>query len=274
MYCNEGDSMKTTLLKINNYTYELPNTTHLKASDFNSISHSFIENTSDKLIKKYGNFASDLNFSHDNTVHKVNGRNMLGGVDTKLTCIINFHRNSKSLSNLKDAINRIENDYQRQAQLDWFEDTKSHFKSLLTERMTNRKRPSFYTGALKHKKSRRYVANAAFLVIEQHDILHLYARIGQTEYDFQIDFEEIKVKSGKQIRCDYSVYDATTIGEVDELLDDDIVDSSSAMNSRFKVTSNLEIEFEVNKQINIEDKHIEQELQAVLNSLDFDVDFQ
>ncbi|PAU36858.1 hypothetical protein CKF94_17945 [Vibrio coralliilyticus] len=266
--------MKTTLLEINNYTYELPDTANLKASDFNSISHSFIRNTSDKLIKKYGNFASDLNFSHDDTVHKVNGRNMLGGVDTKLTCIINFHRRSKSLSNLKDAIKRIENDYQRQAQLDWFEDTKSYFKTLLTERMSNRKRPSFYTGALKHKKSRRYVANAAFLVIEQHGSLHLYARIGQTEYDFQIDFEEIEVKSGKQIRCDHSIYDATTIGEVDELLDEDILDSSSTVNSRFKVTSNLEIKFEVNKQHSVREHHIEHELQAMLDSLDFDADFQ
>ncbi|MCC4819340.1 hypothetical protein BCU85_20755 [Vibrio lentus] len=266
--------MNRTLLEINNYTYELPDTANLKASDFNSISHSFIKNTSDKLIKKYGNFASDLNFSHDNTVHKVNGRNMLGGVDTKLTCIINFHRNSKSLSNLKDAINRIENDYQRHTQLNWFEDTKSYFQALLAERMRNRKRPLFYTGALKHKKSRRYVANAAFLVIEQHGMLHLYARIGQTEYDFQIKFEEIEVKSGKQIRCDYSVYDAATIGEVDELLAEDISDLSGAMNSRFKVTSNLEIKFEVNKQLNVKAHYIEQELQAVLASLDFDADFQ
>ncbi|MCZ8498933.1 hypothetical protein O9929_16540 [Vibrio lentus] len=80
---------------------------------------------------------------------------------------------------------------------------------------------------MKHKKSRRYVANAAFLVIEQHGILHLYARIGQTEYDFQIDFEEIEVKSGKQIRCDYSVYAMQQQSVKLMLLDEDIFDSSS-----------------------------------------------
>ncbi|EKH9202487.1 hypothetical protein PAQ91_003825 [Vibrio parahaemolyticus] len=217
--------MLTKTIELNYANYTIPDTSSLRASDFNVISHSIIKNVNERDVLKFGVFASDVNFAHDDSFHVVKGRDMYGGIDTKLACISNFHKNSKSLSRLRDAIDRNQklSVYERESQYQWLKDTQIYFKSLLQERKTQRKQPNYYTGALKHKKTRRFMQNAAFLIIENEDkSLHLFARIGKTEYDFQFSVTEVDVKSGKQLRCDHSVYDASTIGETDDLLLEDI----------------------------------------------------
>lgn len=217
--------MLTKTIELNYANYTIPDTASLRASDFNVITHSIIKNVSERDVLKFGAFASDVNFAHDDSFQVVKGREMRGGIDTKLACISNFHKNSKSLSRLRDAIDRNQklSIYERESQYEWLKHTQRYFKSLLQERKALRKLPTYYTGALKHKKTRRFMANAAFLIIENDDkTLLLFARIGETEYDFQFSVTEVDVKSGKQLRCDHSVYDASTIGETDDLLLDDI----------------------------------------------------
>ncbi|EGQ9249802.1 hypothetical protein F9H63_21680 [Vibrio parahaemolyticus] len=265
--------MQTHTIELNYNNYSVPDTASLRASDFNVISHSIIKNVSERDALKFGTFASDVNFAHDDSFQVVKGREMRGGIDTELACISNFHRNAKSLSRLRDAIERNTqlSPYEREAQYEWLKDTQYYFKTLLQERMTLRKRPIHYTGALKHKKTRRFMANAAFLIIENEDeSLHLFARIGQTEYDFEFSMKEIDVNSGKQLRCDHSVYDASTIGKSDDFLLDEFEFSSerqSTINKRRSITSTLEIKFEHRAGV-VDGSFVSNELQAVLDSLD------
>ncbi|HHX8447151.1 TPA: hypothetical protein ACVO1C_003520 [Vibrio diabolicus] len=217
--------MQIQKIHLNHNSYYIPDTESLRASDFNVISHSIIKNVSERDVLKFGTFASDVNFAHDDSFQVVKGRDMRGGIDTRLSCISNFHKNSKSLSRLRDAIDRNQklSPYERESQNKWLKNTQQYFREILQERKTQRKLPTYYTAALKHKKTRRFMKNAAFLIVENNDeTQHLFARIGNTEYDFQFSMTEVDVKSGKQLRCDYSIYDASTIGETDDLLLDDI----------------------------------------------------
>ncbi|MCQ9053034.1 hypothetical protein [Vibrio diabolicus] len=265
--------MQIQKIHLNHNSYYIPDTESLRASDFNVISHSIIKNVSERDVLKFGTFASDVNFAHDDSFQVVKGREMRGGIDTRLACISNFHKNSKSLSRLRDAIDRNQNlsVYERESQYEWLKDTQVYFKSLLQERKTQRKRPAYYTGALKHKKTRRFMANAAFLIIENEDeSLHLFARIGQTEYDFQFSVKEVAVKSGKQLRCEHSVYDASTIGEDDDFLFDELEFSNkceSTKNKQDSIVSNLEIKFERKPEPDIE---IDEDLKAVLMSVEYE----
>lgn len=265
--------MQTHTIELNYNNYSVPDTASIRASDFNVITHSIIKNVNERDVLKFGTFASDVNFAHDDSFQVVKGREMRGGIDTELACISNFHKNAKSLSRLRDAIERNSqlSLYEREAQYEWLKDTQHYFKTLLQERMTLRKRPTHYTGALKHKKTRRFMANAAFLIIENEDeSLHLFARIGQTEYDFEFSMKEIDVKSGKQLRCDHSVYDASTIGKSDDFLLDEFEFSSerqSTQNKRCNITSTLEIKFEHRAGV-VDDSFVSNELQAVLDSID------
>ncbi|ELA8362068.1 hypothetical protein [Vibrio parahaemolyticus] len=265
--------MQTHTIELNYNNYSVPDTASIRASDFNVITHSIIKNVNERDVLKFGTFASDVNFAHDDSFQVVKGREMRGGIDTELACISNFHKNAKSLSRLRDAIERNSqlSLYEREAQYEWLKDTQHYFKTLLQERMTLRKRPTHYTGALKHKKTRRFMANAAFLIIENEDeSLHLFARIGQTEYDFEFSMKEIDVKSGKQLRCDHSVYDASTIGKSDDFLLDEFEFSNerqSTQNKRCNITSTLEIKFEHRAGV-VDDSFVSNELQAVLDSID------
>lgn len=247
--------MQTNTIELNLNNYTVPDTASLKASDFNVITHSIIKNVSERAVQKFGTFASDVNFAHSDSFQIVKGREMRGGIDTRLTCISNFHKNSKSLVRLRNSIDRNArlSTYERAAQFEWLKSTQHYFTSLLQERMTQRRRPTHYTGALKHKKTHRFMPNAAFLIIENADgSLHLFARIGQTEYDFQFAMKDVDVKSGKQLRCDYSVYDASTIGESDDLLLDGI-----------------ELESEIRSHLTQDStEHLDRDLKEVLESLD------
>ncbi|MDG2613864.1 hypothetical protein P7M57_20000 [Vibrio parahaemolyticus] len=263
--------MLTKTIQLNYASCTIPDTSDLTASDFNVIAHSILKNTDEDKIKKFGTFKSDVNFAHDESSQVVKGREMRGGIDMKLMCISNFDEKKKGLSKLKNSINRNKQLLQceKDAQYEWLENTTSYFISLLNERMTQRKRPMYYTSILKHKISRRVMPNAAFLIIENEDeSLHLFARIGQTEYDFQFSVKEVAVKSGKQLRCEHSVYDASTIGEDDDFSFDELEFSNkreSTKNKQDSIVSNLEIEFERKPET---ESDIDEALIAVLKSVD------
>lgn len=206
--------MQTTVITANNsQDFVIPLLDSFVSTDINAISHSVTHNIFPDMARKRGTYNLCINFAHDDyaqTIRKADGSEVsrTGGIDMRLTSFADCHRNGEGLKRYRAAIERNHREaVSRRLETTWYEETKAHFVEVAHsyKDTVRSKLPEFYTGILRHQKTRRVIMRAMYLVIDTGISKFVHARIGECIYSFEMNFQVVQTKSGEMSKCHYSI---------------------------------------------------------------------